>query len=60
MTLEAYRQKVEDLKSNMDRLYRMAVATQNEGYWDAYHCTKCRWQNACSYLKKRELKEAAA
>ena len=55
MTLDAYRQKVEDLKSNMDRLYRMAVATQNEGYWDAYHRTKNRWKEARRYMKKRKV-----
>jgi hypothetical protein len=60
MTLEAYRHKVEELKDKMHHLHRLAVQTQNVGYWDAYHRTKYRWQNACSYLKKRELKEAAA
>lgn len=60
MTIEAYRQKVDDLKHKMDHLHRMAVQTQNQGYWDAFYSIKYRWQNACAYLRRREAKEAAA
>lgn len=60
MTIEAYRQKVEDLETRMKSLHRMAVTIQADGYWDAYYLTKSRWQAARAYLRKREKQEAMA
>ena len=46
---------LEELKANMDDLYRKAVATQNAGYWSAYERAKLRYKEAKRNTKKRKV-----
>lgn len=59
MTLDDYRWHVQSLERAYLHARERAEMTDNLNHWET--CWKCKyqWQNAKSYLRKREKREAA-